>query len=66
MQKYLETTKDWMLQLVHNHEQRKKLHSIKKESTKFATELNIETAVGTKLLCTLSARNLREVPSKKD
>ena len=59
MQKYLETTKDWMLQLVHNHEQRKQLHSIKKEITKFATELNIETAVGTELPCILQARNLK-------
>ena len=59
MQKYLETTKDWMLQLVHNHEQRKKLHSIMKESTKFAAELNIETAVGTELPCMLQARNLK-------
>ena len=59
MQKYLKTTKDWMLQLVHNHEQRKKLHSSKNESNKFATELNIETAVGTELPCTLQARNLK-------
>ena len=59
MLKYLEITKDWMLQLVYNHEQRKKLHSIKKESTKFATELNIEIAVGTELPCTLQARNLK-------
>ena len=59
MKKYLETTKDWMLQLVHNHDQRKKLHSMKKESTKFATELNIETAVGTNLPCTLQARSLK-------
>ena len=59
IQKQLETTKDWMLQLVYNHEQRKKLHSIKKGSTKFATELNIEIAVGTELSCTLQARNLK-------
>ena len=32
---------------------------MKKESTKFATEVNIETAVGTKLPCTLQARNLK-------
>ena len=37
----------------------KQLHSIKKESTKFATELNIETAVGIELPCTLQARNLK-------
>ena len=46
IQKYLETTKDWMLHLVHIHEQSKNHHSIRKESTKFATELNIETATG--------------------
>jgi len=56
-QKQFEATKDWMLQLIHNQEQRKELHSIKKERTKFATELKIETAVGSKLLCTVQARN---------
>ena len=65
MQKYLETTKDWMLQLVHNHEQRKKLKSIKKKSTEFATELNIETAVDTELSCTLQAKNLKRRAKKE-
>ena len=32
LQKYLETSKDWMLQLVNIHEQGKKMHSIKKDT----------------------------------
>ena len=60
IQKHLETTKDWMLQLVNIHEQSKKLHSIKKESTKFAAELNIEITIGSELPCTLQAKNLKK------
>ena len=65
IQKYLETTKDWMLQLVHIHEQSKKFHSIKKESTKFAKELNIETTIGAELPCTLQAKNLKKRAKQK-
>ena len=54
-----------MLQLVHIHEQSKKLHSIKKERTKFATELNIEAAIGAELPCTLQARNLNKRAKKE-
>ena len=38
---------------------------MKKESTKFATEVKIETAVGTKLPCTLQARNLKRRAKKE-
>ena len=57
IQKHLETTKDQMIQLVYVHEQSKKLHSIKKESNKFATELNVEIAIGSEFPCTLQAKN---------
>lgn len=50
LQKYFETTKDWMLKLVNINEQTKNMHSIKKESSKFATELNIDTAIKDELL----------------
>ena len=45
LQKYLETTNDWMLQLINIHEETKGIHSIKKESNMFVTELNIETEI---------------------
>ena len=60
LQKYLETSKDWMLQLVNIHEQGKKMHSIKKESNKFASELNIEATINEELPCTLQAKNLKK------
>ena len=59
VQKYLETTKDWMLKLVHIHEQSKKLSSVKKESTKFATEQNIKTSIDAGLPYALQAKNLK-------
>ena len=42
LQKYLQTTKDWMMDLVKKHENSKKLYSIAKESRKYMRELNIE------------------------
>ena len=35
LQKYLQTTKDWMMELVKKHENSKKLYSIAKESRKY-------------------------------
>ena len=42
LHKYLQTTKDWMMELVRKHENSKKLYSIAKESRKYMRELNIE------------------------
>ena len=42
LQKYLQTTKDWMMELVSKHEGNKKLYSIAKESRKYMRELNIK------------------------
>ena len=42
LQKYLQTTKDWMMELVKKHENSKKLYSIAKESRKYMRELNFE------------------------
>ena len=42
LQKYLQTTKDWMMELVKKHENSQKLYSIAKESRKYMRELNIE------------------------
>ena len=61
LQRYLETTKDWMLRLVNTHEEAKRMHLIKKESSKFAVELNIETSMDDDLPSTMQAKN----PKKK-
>ena len=42
LKQYLESTKDWTLKLVHQHESRKKLYSVVKEGTKFSTELKTQ------------------------
>ena len=42
MQKYLTVSNDWMIQLVHQHEENKKLHSIVKEARRFKREFGLE------------------------
>ena len=42
LHKYLQATKDWLMELVRKHENSKKLYSIAKESRKYMRELNIE------------------------
>ena len=42
MQKYLTVSNDWMIQLVHQHEDNKKLHSIVKEARRFKREFGLE------------------------
>ena len=42
LQKYLQTTKDWIMELVRKHENSKRLHSIAKESRKYMREFNIK------------------------
>ncbi|XP_066933825.1 uncharacterized protein [Clytia hemisphaerica] len=43
MSKYLECSSDWMMALVHRHEQNKTSHSIVKEANKYARESDINT-----------------------
>ena len=42
LHKYLQTTKDWMMELFGKHENSKKLSSIAEEIGKYTRELNIE------------------------
>ena len=42
LSQYLSNSNDWILQLVNQHENSKKLHSVVKEANKFARELEIE------------------------
>ena len=42
LKKYLETTTDWMLQLVDTHEKRKKKYSINQESKKCSNQINLK------------------------
>ena len=42
MQKYLTVSNDWMIQLVRQHEENKKLDSINKEARRFKREFELE------------------------
>ena len=42
LHKYLQITKDWMMELVRKHESSKKIYLIVKESRKYMRELNTE------------------------
>ena len=66
LQRYIETTKDWMLQLVNTNEETKRMHSVKKESSKFAVELTIETSMDDDLPGAIQAKNLKKKSNKKD
>ena len=41
LQTYLDSTQDWMLQLVNRHDKTKKVHSASYQSKKFMTELEL-------------------------
>ena len=41
LQTYLDSTQDWMLQLVDRHEKTKEVHSVSSQSKKFMTELEL-------------------------
>ena len=58
---YLETTKDWMLQCVYQHEVSKKLYSVVKESSKYRYEIDIhETETPTDAeFPTVAAQNIK-------
>ncbi|XP_063591903.1 uncharacterized protein LOC134768991 [Penaeus indicus] len=45
MATYLSVSKDWMIKLVHQHEQSKKLFSINKEASKYEREFELEDNV---------------------
>ena len=59
LQKYLQTTKGWIMKLVRKHESSKKLCSIAKESRRYMRELNIEKQeeLNHKLAPTKAAKN---------
>ena len=42
MQNYLTVSNDWIIQLVHQHDENKKLHSIVKETRRFKREFELE------------------------
>ena len=57
---YLESTNDWMLQLVYSHENGKKLHSVIKESRKFAQELEFDQGLDQDLAPTILAKKSKK------
>ena len=66
MSTYLNTSKDWMLALVLQHEREKKLHSITKESQKFARELeyNETNNEEERLPATKAAKKVKQASKK--
>ena len=61
MSTYLSSTTDWMLKLVHQHQQNKKLHSIIKEARKYKIDLdpNIENSPNPDLPATKQAKHVK-------
>ena len=57
LHQYLEHSKDWMLKLVKEHENTKKLHSVTCESRQFARELEIVLDTGNEV----QAKDAREI-----
>ena len=66
MQKYLTVRNDWMIQLVHQHEENKKLHSIVKEARRFKREFEPENenTVNEDLSATKQAKHLKQCAKK--
>ena len=66
MQKYLTVSNDWMIQLVSQHEENKKLHSIVKEARRFKREFELEkeNAVNEDLPATKQAKHLKQCAKK--
>ena len=66
MQKYQTVSNDWMIQLVRQHEENKKLHSIVKEARRFKREFQLENenTVNEFLPATKQAKHLKQCAKK--
>ena len=66
MQKYLTVSNDWMIQLVRQHEENKKLHSIVRETKRFKREFELENenTVNEDLPATKQAKHLKQCAKK--
>ena len=66
MQKYLTVSNDWMIQLVRQHEENKKLHSIVKEARRFKREFErkIQNTVNEDLPASKRAKHLKQYAKK--
>ena len=66
MQKYLTVSNDWMIQLVRQHEESKKLHSIIKEARRFKREFELENenTANEDLPATKQAKRLKQCAKK--
>ena len=66
IQKYLTVSNNWMIQLVRQHEENKKLHSIVKETRRFKREFELvnENTVNEDLPATKQARHLKQCAKK--
>ena len=61
MSMYLSNTTDWMLKLVHQHQQHKRLHYIIKEARKYESDLDltIENSPNARLPATKQAKHVK-------
>ena len=66
MQEYLTVSNDWMIQLVRQHEENKKLHSIVKEARRFKREFELENenTVNEDLPAIKQAKHLKQCAKK--
>ena len=66
MQKYLTVSNDWMIQLVCQHVENKKLHSIIKEARRFKREFELENenTVNEDLPAAKQAKHLKQCAKK--
>ena len=62
LHKYLETTKEWIMELVRKHKNSKKLESFAKESRRYMRELNIgkQEGLSHKLAPTEAAKKMKQ------
>ena len=68
LQKYISSSKDWMLNLVNEHEKSKRAHSVSKESAKFIKQFNMQHLVNNDaqdLPPTVQAKKIRQTAKKE-
>ena len=65
LEKYIDSSNDWMLQLVKQHENSKKAHSVIKESEKYKRDLGVEINIDEDLNCTKQAKIVKKAAKKE-
>lgn len=66
LHKYLSTISDQMVQLVFQHDARKKAHSVSKQSNKFQQEVDIEDETNETVSCAIQEKKSKEKLKMKE